>query len=87
MDKTEKQLPQHEQVKQLCNNVLYVLQHCMYRGEDAHLVELSKEWMKEIKRDIDKRTELEASEAKQANEVVVAVPAVPAVASDATEPK
>lgn len=72
----DKQISQHEQVKQLCNNVLYVLQHCMYRGEDAHLVELSKQFMKELKLDIEKRIELEAKEATElANKPVLAIEA------------
>lgn len=51
MDKTN----QNKEIIHLCNNVLYVLTRCMYRGEDAHLVELSREFIKQLKTDIEKQ--------------------------------
>lgn len=46
---------QTDQVRYLFNNVLYVLQHSTFRGEDSHLVELSKQFIKEMKNDFELR--------------------------------
>lgn len=75
MNKPNAQL---EQVNKLFNDVLYVLQHSYYRGEDAHLVELSKQFIKELRIDWLKGLELEA---KQATEAVVAQETVKAEAA------
>lgn len=44
-----------EGVKQLCNTTLYVLHHAYYRGEDAHLVLQAKEFIKEIRTDVERK--------------------------------
>ena len=44
-----------EGVKQLANTTLYVLTHSYYRGEDAHLVLQAKEFIKEIRHDIERK--------------------------------
>lgn len=61
-----KPLTQHEQLRQLANSCLYVLQHSYYKGEDAHLVELVKQWMKTLRDDVAKQIELEAKAATEA---------------------
>jgi hypothetical protein len=65
---------QHTQVKELCNTVLYVLTHSYYRGEDSHLVELSKQFIKELKKDVETRI---TDDSKKANEAVVAAETLP----------
>lgn len=45
----------YEGVRQLCNDVLYVLHHAYYRGEDAHLVERSKQFIKELRLDVEQK--------------------------------
>lgn len=73
MDKQEK-LSEHEQVRRLANSTLYVLEHSYYRGEDSHLVEVVKQWMKTLRDDISKHIELEAKKLnEEANKPVEAV--------------
>lgn len=74
----DKPVNQIEQVNTLFNNVLYVLQHSMYRGEDAHLVELSKQFIKELRQDWLKNMELQAKQADAAESAVQAIPVTPA---------
>lgn len=67
---------QHEQLRQLANSCLYVLQHSYYRGEDSHLVELVKQWMKSLRDDVANQLELESKKAtEEANKPVEAVEA------------
>jgi len=44
-----------EGVHNLCNTSLYVLHHAYYRGEDAHLVLQAKEFIKEIRKDVENK--------------------------------
>lgn len=60
-----KPISQHEQLRQLANSALYVLQHCQFRGEDSHLVELVKQWMKSLRDDVAKQMEAEAKKATE----------------------
>jgi hypothetical protein len=61
-----KPISQHEQLRQLANSCLYVLTHCQFRGEDSHLVELVKAWMKELRDNVAKQIEIEAKAATEA---------------------
>lgn len=67
---------QNDQIRQLFNNVLYVLQHSMYRGEDAHLVELSKQFITEMKKDFEAKVKMEADKAVTPVTPVVAEPVI-----------
>lgn len=42
-------------VQALCNTTLYVLTKGFYPGADAHLVNQAKEFVKEIKRDVENK--------------------------------
>ncbi len=42
-------------VNALCNTTLYVLTKGFYPGADAHLVNQAKEFIKEIKRDVESK--------------------------------
>lgn len=61
-----KPINQHEQLRQLANTCLYVLQHCHFRGEDSHHVELVKAWMKELRDNVASQIEAEAKKATEA---------------------
>lgn len=50
-----------EGVHNLCNTTLYVLTHSYYRGEDAHLVLQAKEFLKEIRKDVENKQKLVAA--------------------------
>ncbi len=44
-----------EGVESLCNTALYVLTKGMYPGADAHLVNQAKEFIKEIRADVNRK--------------------------------
>lgn len=59
---SNKPLSENEQINNLFNSLLYVLTHSYYRGEDAHLVELSKEFVKQMKLDFERKMGLSAKQ-------------------------
>lgn len=61
----DKQISPVEQINRLFNDVLYVLTHSYYRGEDAHLVEQSKQFIKDLKTNWVKDLEAKAKQATE----------------------
>lgn len=60
-----KPISENDQIRALFNNLLYVLTHSYYRGEDAHLVEMSKQFIKQMKADFEMKLEAQAKQATE----------------------
>lgn len=55
-----------QNLRNLANETLYVLQHCQFRGEDSHRIELVKAWMTDLRDNVSKQIEAEAKAATEA---------------------